>query len=71
MTRPIRFEDALAARGGDGYAGQSWPLVWERADTFADGLATRSCYELTFTALREGLSNIDAETLRRVVNGEI
>lgn len=102
------------------------PLVLERADTFADGLATRSCYELTFQALREGLSdfvlvteteladavrlvlrtthnlaegagaasfaglrllrdrlagrkvaavlsgsNIDAETLRRVVNGEI
>jgi threonine dehydratase len=102
------------------------PLVWERADTFADGLATRSCYELTFPALRAGLSdfvlaseaeiadairlvlrtthnlaegagatsfaglrrlrdrlagrkvaavlsgsNIDAETLRRVVNGEI
>lgn len=102
------------------------PLVWERADTFADGLATRACYELTFPALREGLkdfvlateaeiadavrlvmrtthslvegagatpfaglrllrerlagrkvavvlsgSNIDAEMLRRVVNGEI
>jgi threonine dehydratase len=102
------------------------PLVWERADTIADGLATRSCYELTFEALRAGLSdfvlateaeiadavrlvlrtthnlaegagaasfaglrllrdrlagrkvavvlsgsNIDADTLRRVVNGEI
>ena len=102
------------------------PRVLERADTFADGLATRSCYELTFDALRDGLSdfvlateaeiadavrlvmrtthnlaegagaasfaglrllrdrlagrkvavilsgsNIDAETLRRVVNGEI
>lgn len=102
------------------------PLVLERADTFADGLATRSCYELTFEALRAGLSdfvlaseaemadavrlvlrtthnlaegggaapfaglrrlrdrlagrkvavvlsgsNIDAETLRRVVNGEL
>jgi threonine dehydratase len=33
------------------------PLVWERADTFADGLATRSCYELTFPALRAGLSD--------------
>ncbi len=33
------------------------PLVLERADTFADGLATRSCYELTFPALREGLSD--------------
>lgn len=102
------------------------PVVLERADTFADGLATRSCYELTFEALRSGLrdfvvateaeiadavrlvmrtthslaegagaasfaglrllrdrlagrkvavvlsgSNIDMDTLRRVVNGEI
>jgi threonine dehydratase len=102
------------------------PLVWDRADTFADGLATRACYELTFEALRAGLSdfvvaseaeladavrlvlrtthnlaegggaasfaalrllrdrlagrkvavvlsgsNIDAETLKRVVNGEL
>jgi len=28
----------------------------ERADTFADGLATRRTYELTFPALREGLA---------------
>lgn len=102
------------------------PVALERADTFADGLATRGCYELTFEALRSGLrdfvvategeladavrlvlrtthnlaegagaasfaglrllrdrlagrkvavvlsgSNIDAETLRRVVDGEI
>jgi threonine dehydratase len=101
-------------------------LTLESAATFADGLATRSCYELTFEALRSGLrdfvvaseaelaeavrlmlrtthnlaegagaaslaglrllrdrlagrkvvvilsgSNIDAETLRRVINGEI
>jgi threonine dehydratase len=101
-------------------------VVLERADTFADGLATRSCYELTAAALRAGLrdfvlaseaeiadavrlvlrtthnlaegagatsfaglrllrdrlagrkvavvlsgSNIDAATLRQVVNGEI
>ncbi|HEY0554338.1 MAG TPA: threonine/serine dehydratase [Thermoanaerobaculia bacterium] len=102
------------------------PKVLERAETFADGLATRGCYELTAEALREGLadfvlaseaelaeavrlvlrtthnlaegagaasfaglrllcdrlagrkvavvlsgSNIDAETLRRVVDGEL
>ena len=35
------------------HAGQ--PVTRERADTFADGLATRSCYELTFDALRRGL----------------
>jgi threonine dehydratase len=28
----------------------------DSADTFADGLATRSCYEATFGALREGLA---------------
>lgn len=33
------------------------PRVTERADTFADGLATRSAYELTFPALREGLAD--------------
>lgn len=31
------------------------PVVWESAETFADGLATRACYELTFEALRAGL----------------
>lgn len=33
------------------------PLSRDRADTFADGLATRSTYELTFDALREGLAD--------------
>jgi threonine dehydratase len=32
------------------------PLVAPSADTFADGLATRGSYELTFPALREGLA---------------
>lgn len=32
------------------------PRHYDRADTFADGLATRSTYELTFGALREGLA---------------
>lgn len=31
------------------------PVTLENAATFADGLATRSCYELTFEALRTGL----------------
>lgn len=31
------------------------PVEKESADTFADGLATRSCYELTFGALSAGL----------------
>jgi threonine dehydratase len=29
----------------------------DTADTFADGLATRSCYDATFDALREGLED--------------
>jgi threonine dehydratase len=33
------------------------PVSRERADTFADGLATRSTYDLTFPALREGLKD--------------
>ena len=32
------------------------PLMRERADTFADGVATRSAYEMTFPALLEGLA---------------
>ena len=31
--------------------------VIDRADTFADGLATRSAYDMTFPALREGLAD--------------
>lgn len=33
------------------------PLTTERAETFADGLATRSTYEATFAALRSGLTD--------------
>lgn len=40
---------------------ESWragrPLTLHRADTFADGLATRCAYEMTFSALREGLTD--------------
>ncbi|MEP7344590.1 MAG: threonine/serine dehydratase [Gemmatimonadaceae bacterium] len=33
------------------------PLSYDRCDTFADGLATRSTYDLTFGALLEGLED--------------
>jgi threonine dehydratase len=115
---------------GAAAAHDSWhagrPLTRETAQTFADGLATRGAYEMTFPALRAGLAgfvtvteaeiaealrtllrtthslvegagaagfaglmklrdeigpcrvgiilsggNIDSQTLRRVVNGEI
>lgn len=36
------------------------PLHKDSAATFADGLATRSCYEMTFAALREGLRDFVA-----------
>jgi threonine dehydratase len=36
------------------------PLTRDRADTFADGLATRATYELTFPALRAGLTGFVA-----------
>lgn len=42
------------------------PVSLERADTFADGLATRSSYALTFPALLEGL-----EDFVTVSDGEI
>jgi threonine dehydratase len=35
-------------------------LTRERADTFADGLATRATYDLTFDTLREGLAGFVA-----------
>jgi threonine dehydratase len=33
------------------------PRHYERCDTFADGLATRSTYEMTFAALQDGLAD--------------
>jgi threonine dehydratase len=62
---------AVQAAGASA-AHESWhagePRVTASADTFADGLATRSTYELTFPALREGLTDFvtvtDAEIAR-------
>ena len=42
------------------------PRTYERADTFADGIATRVPYELTYPALREGLAGFVT-----VTDGEI
>lgn len=38
------------------------PRATASADTFADGLATRSCYPMTFAALREGLAGFVTAT---------
>jgi threonine dehydratase len=49
----VQAERAPAIHDG-WHAGE--PVTRDSADTFADGLATRSCYELTFGALLEGLA---------------
>jgi threonine dehydratase len=36
------------------------PVTKSSADTFADGLATRHCYEMTFSALHDGLAGFVA-----------
>jgi threonine dehydratase len=68
----VRVYAVQAAGAPAGYA--SWHArarqVTERAETFADGLATRSTYELTFPALLEGLADFitvtDAEIAEAV-----
>jgi len=54
-----------AAAAHDGWHARE-PRVVDRADTFADGLATRSTYELTFRALCHGLTDFIT-----VTDGEI
>lgn len=58
--RPSLQVFAVQAAGAAA-AHDSWhagrPLTLDRADTFADGLATRSAYALTFPALRQGLTD--------------
>jgi threonine dehydratase len=44
------------------------PVSHDKADTFADGLATRSTYELTFPALREGLADFVAVSEEELAN---
>ena len=54
-VRVYAVQAAAAAAIHDGWhAGK--PVSRDSADTFADGLATRHCYELTFAALRRGLA---------------
>ena len=54
----LRVYGVQAERASAGH--DSWhagrPIQKSSADTFADGLATRSVYDLTFPALREGLA---------------
>jgi len=43
-------------------------LSKDSADTFADGLATRHCYDLTFDALREGLAGFVAASEAQIAD---
>jgi threonine dehydratase len=45
------------------------PLTTDRADTFAEGVATRSTYELTFPALLEGLTDFITVTDAEIAEG--
>jgi threonine dehydratase len=45
------------------------PRVTNRADTFAEGVATRSTYELTFPALVEGLTDFVTLTDAEIAEG--
>lgn len=53
----VQAERASAIHDG-WHAGE--PVARDSADTFADGLATRHCYPMTFPALRAGLTDFVA-----------
>jgi threonine dehydratase len=62
VTRALRPEIAVYGVQAEGAPAiyESWKagemLVLNSADTFADGIATRSAYEMTFPALKAGLA---------------
>jgi threonine dehydratase len=45
------------------------PLTTQRADTFAEGVATRRTYEVTFPALRDGLAGFVTVTDAEIAEG--
>ena len=53
---PVYAVQAAGARAAHDSFHAGRPVEGARADTFADGLATRSVYPMTFAALRDGLS---------------
>jgi len=67
-TRELRPDVAVYGVQASGAAAihDAWhagyPINRDRADTFADGLATRNTYELTFPALRAGLAGFTVVT---------
>ena len=70
LDRPVQVYAVQAAGASathDGWhAGK--PLVTESANTIADGLASRSSYEMTFDALREGLADFITVTDTEIAN---
>lgn len=59
---------AGAAAQHDGWHARA-PRTTDRADTFAEGVATRSTYELTFPALLEGLADFVTITDAEIAEG--
>ncbi len=60
---------AAASAAHDGFFARR-PVTVESANTFADGLATRSCYEMTFPTLLAGLAGfvaVDEESIKDAV----
>ena len=70
VSRPVpvyAVQAAGASATHDGWhAGKR--LVTDSANTIADGLATRSSYEMTFDALREGLADFITVTDTEIAN---
>ena len=70
LDRPVQVYAVQAAGASathDGWhAGKR--LVTDSANTIADGLATRSSYEMTFDALREGLADFITVTDTEIAN---
>ena len=70
LDRPVQVYAVQAAGASATHDGwhSGKPLVTESANTIADGLATRSSYEMTFDALREGLADFITVTDTEIAN---
>jgi threonine dehydratase len=74
VLRELRPEARVYAVQAEGAAAiyESWragrPLTLAKANTFADGIATRSAYALTFSALCEGLAGFVTVSDREIAD---
>jgi threonine dehydratase len=67
-VRVYAVQAAGAPATHDGWHAGEMRTTTTPAETFADGLATRSTYELTFPALREGLADFVTVTDAQIAN---